>query len=513
MRKLRLLATLVPLVALAFPAAAQLERFKDWDKSPEFTYYATEDELAAWKAVKSDEEAQKFYNLFWGKRHPDFQTNAQNVFRARFDALVAKADELFPLGTPGEKRFRRGALTERGKVFILLGPPTAKGSQVQSSQDTPGGAGAEEGGGRFLGTGGGGTVVVTKMLYEKEQLPAWSGEKKILFTFTTDQSALSESVEKPADVKRIQKKAVAAAVVNPKMTNPPVYKTREEHEAEQKVAAAAAAEAAKGPVLSAPVRAALEALLGKEPQGDLGTFPLAFGDKATRLMIQLAVPAAAVATPAAAEPAVPGAAAAAPAMKVALLVKGKDGKDAARREEAAVLQKSKGDFFVDYSLPIEPGDYEVAMVLLDDSGVEKVSAHRPVTVPALSTELGVSQLLLAYNDVPFEGAKGEEPFVFSARKFIVRGDNKFQKTDGLAYVARFYNPSIDPATRKLSLQRAISIKPKNGSTIDVPQPPDEPMAVPEQVGMSTSLVIDLAGAIVDANLGDYFRPGDYTLIL
>ena len=200
-------------------------------------------------------------------------------------------------------------------------------------------------------------------------------------------------------------------------------------------------------------------------------------------------------------------------MKVALLVKGKDGKDAARREEAAVLQKSKGDFFVDFSLPVEPGDYEVAMVLLDDSGAEKVSAHRPVNVPALPAELGVSPLLLAYNDVPFEGAKGDEPFVFSARKFVVRGDNKFQKTDGLAYVARFYNPSVDPATRKLSLQRAISIKPKNGSTIDVPQPPDEPMAVPEQAGMSTALVLDLAGAIVDVNLGDYFRPGEYTLIL
>ena len=91
------------------------------------------------------------------------------------------------------------------------------------------------------------------------------------------------------------------------MTEPPVYKTREEHEAEQKAAAAAAAEAAKGPVLSAPVREKLEALIGKEPQGDLGTFPLAFGDKATRLMVQLAVPAAVVAAPAAA------AAAAAPA--------------------------------------------------------------------------------------------------------------------------------------------------------------------------------------------------------
>jgi hypothetical protein len=123
----------------------------------------------------------------------------------------------------------------------------------------------------------------------------------------------------------------------------------------------------------------------------------------------------------------------------------------------------------------------------------------------------MSPLLLAYNDLPADGAKLDDPFVFSARKFVVRGDAKFLKTDGLAYVARLYNPAVDPATKKLHLQRAITIKPKSGSTIDVPQPADEPMLVPEQQGMSTALVIDLAGAIVDVNLGDYFRPGEYTL--
>ncbi|MBK6404863.1 MAG: GWxTD domain-containing protein [Holophagales bacterium] len=374
MRKLRLLATLVPLVALAFPAAAQLEKFKDWDKSPEFTLYATEDEQNAWKGVKSDEEAQKFYNLFWGKRHPNYQTTAQNVFRARFDALVAKADELFPLGKPGEKRFRRGALTERGRVLILLGPPKAMASKVQSALAAPGGIGSEEAEGRLLGAGGSGTTILTQFQYEKEQLPEWAGLKSLVLTFTTDQTVLSESVDKPSDVKKVQKKAVAAALVNPKMTEPPVYKTREEHEAEQKAAAEAAAEALKGPVLSAPVRASLEALIGKEPHGDLGTLALAFGDKATQLMIQLAVPGAVVASAAPAAPADPAAPAAAPApaMKVAVLVKGKDGKDAARREEAAVLQKSKGDFFVDFALRVEPGDYDVAMVLLDASGAESL---------------------------------------------------------------------------------------------------------------------------------------------
>ena len=39
------------------------------------------------------------------------------------------------------------------------------------------------------------------------------------------------------------------------------------------------------------------------------------------------------------------------------------------------------------------------------------------------------------------------------------------------------------------------------------------MAVPEQQGATTALVIDIAGAIVDEKLGDYFRAGEYTMTL
>lgn len=512
MRKLRLLATLLPFVALALPAAAQLEKFKDWDQSPEFVYYSTEDEQKAWKNVKTDAEAQKFYNLFWGRRHPNYQTTAQNAFRQRLDALVAKADELFPLGKEGDKKFRRGALTERGKVLILLGPPKAIASRVGSAERAPG----QDDDAAF--PGGGGTMVQTQFQYDQAQLPEWTGLKKLNLMFTIDQAVNSESVDKPGDIKKLWKKAVSAALVNPKMTEPPVYKTREEYEAEQKAAAEAAAEAAKGPVLSAPVRAALEALFAKEPHGPLGVLPLDYGDGATRLMVQVGVPGSVVPAPPAPEAApAAGAPAAVPApgagMKLALLVKGKDGKDAARREAEPVLQKVKADYLADFALPVGPGDYDVAAILYDAAGAEKLTARYPVTVAPLPTELGMSPLLIASADVPADGSKGDEPFVFSARKFVVRGGNKLEKTDGLAYVARVYNPAIDPATKKLQLRRTITIKPKNGSTIDVPQPPDEPMVVPEQQGASTALVIDLAGAIVDVNLGDYFRPGEYTLSL
>lgn len=495
MRKLRLLATLVPLVALALPAAAQLDKFKDWESSPEFVYYATDDEKKAWEGVTSDEQAQKFFNLFWGKRHPDYQKTAQNVFRTRFDALVAEADKRFTLGK------KRGALTERGKVLILLGPPKAIASKLESAG--AGAAGGEGEEGSFLQTGG--NVVVIQFQYDKEQLPEWAGMKSFRVNFTVDERAERESVDKTSDIKKLWKKAIAAAIVNPKMTEPPVYKTREEYEAEMKAAAEAAAEAAKGPVLSEPVRASLEALLGKEPQGSLTLFPLAYGDKATRLMVQLYVPASAV-------PA--GAAGAAPeGMKIALLVRGKDGKDAARREEPAVLEKVREDWFVDVALPVDAGEYQVAALLLDASGAEKVSAFRSVTVTPLPSELAISPLLLACTDIAADGAKAEEPFVFSVRKFVARGGDTLEKTDGLAYVARVYNPAVDPATKKLHLKRSISIKPKNGSTIDVPQPPDEPMTVPEQAGSATALVIDLAGSIVDVNLGDYFRPGEYVMSL
>lgn len=492
MRKLRLLATLAALAAAALPAAAQLEKFKDWDKSPEFVYYATDDEKQAWGAVKTDEEAQKFNNLFWGKRHANYQTTQQNVFRSRFDALVAEADKRFPLGK------KRGALTERGKAFILLGPPTGIGSRVENAAPAAPGAGEEA----SLPSGMHGKTILMQFQYDETTLPAWAGTKKLNLTFTIDEGANTESLDKAGDLKKLWKKAVAAAVVNPKMTEPPHYKTREEYEAEQKAAAEAAAEAAKGPVLSAEVRTALEAVLAKEPHGDLTAFPIAYGDKATRLMVQLPVPADLA-------PAAP----AAPAAKVAVLVKGKDGKDAARREEAPNPSTTKADRFVEWSFAVEPGDYDVAVVLFDASGAQKATARRTVKVDALPSGLGISQLLLAAADLPAEGSKGDEPFTFATRKFVARGDNALRRTDGLSYLARVYNPAVDPATRKLQLTRAISIKPKGGSAIEVPQPGDEPMAVPEQQGATTALVIDIAGAIVDEKLGDYFRAGEYTMTL
>lgn len=481
MRIPRLALTLAVASALALPAGAELVKNKDWDKSPEFTYLATDAEKKAWKAVQTDEEADKFVALFWAKRDPDLKT-PQNEFRLRFEALVAKADELFKLGS------RRGALTERGKLFVLVGPPKSMAQRVESSGSVPLG---DEGMGSV---GGGGTAVVYQFVYEQPQLPPWADVKSLDAKFRVDTGVMSESVLDMGPVKRLEKKAVEMALKNPDLKEPPVYKTREEVEAEARAAAAAAAEKEKGPELSADVKAKLEEVLAKPAFGHVAPMGLAYRNGATRLMVQ--IHAAEVPAPEAA--------------KLAILVRTKDGQDAARREEPAALLKSKGAFFADRSIPVVPGEYEVAAAILDVSGNVVASGHRSAKVDALPTEFAVSPILLAYGDLPAEGAKPEDPYTFSMRKFVIRGDGVFEKTDGLSYAVRVYNPGVDPVTHQTNLKRSVKIKPKNGMAQEVPLPPDEPATIPEAKGEEPlAVVIDLAGNIVDANLGEYFRPGEF----
>jgi hypothetical protein len=204
--------------------------------------------------------------------------------------------------------------------------------------------------------------------------------------------------------------------------------------------------------------------------------------------------------PASALPATEGA-------KLVMLLKTKDGKDAARVEQAAVFQKTKTELFTDKSVPVTPGEYDVAAAILDAAGTPVFTARRTHSVPPLPTEFGSSELFIGYADLATEGSKPEDPFTFSQRKFVSRGDGKFEKTDGLSYVIRLYNPGIDPVTRKTNLKRSIKIKPKNGMPQDVPLPPEEPSVIAD-VKPGETVVVDMAGSIVDNNLGDYFKPGD-----
>ncbi len=152
-------------LAAAFPASAALVKHKDWDHSPELVYLANDAEKKEWAAVKTDEDADKFIALFWARRDPDPRTPA-NEYKQVFDQRVAQADQSFALGK------KRGALTERGKLLILVGPPKSIVKRAQAGAEQPS-APAQVPGLPGGGEPTGGQVVY-RFHYEKAQLPASS---------------------------------------------------------------------------------------------------------------------------------------------------------------------------------------------------------------------------------------------------------------------------------------------------------------------------------------------------
>lgn len=475
----------IVLLLAATPCLAALDTYKDWEKSPEYQILATDGEKKDWKKVSTDEDAAKFLSLFWARRNPDLK-NPINASKVRFDAFVSKADEVFKLGK------KRGALTERGRLFILVGQPT---SIIPTRNQ---GIGGSMVGGSSLASGLSATesVLVTYTFhYDQDKLPAWAGVKTFDAAFTLDPSLQIESVLDSGPLRRIEKLAVEAYLVHPELKDAPVYKTKEQVAAEQKANADKAAEEAKGPALSEGARATLDGL-AKDPFGPLALLPVSYRDGASRLMLQLFVPASSAGTGEGA--------------KLLVLVRDKDGKDAVRLEEAAALRKTKADFFTDRAVRVVPGDYDVAAALVDPAGKVLVSARRRVTVPPVPTEFAASPLIVAINDFPVEAPKPDEPFTFSARRFVVKGDGRVDPADGLSYAVRLYNPPIDPVSQTVLLKRTVKIKPKGQPPIEVPMPPEEPAKVPEQKEQGT-LVLDVAGGVVESNLGQYLKPGDYEL--
>lgn len=106
----------------------------------------TDQEAQTWRKMKTVDDAQMFVDLFWARRDPTPGTYA-NEFRAEVDSRVAHADKHF------KERKTRGALTERGRVLIVLGFPSNMGSELAKtqSQQGSGGSGDPTGGRRLAG--------------------------------------------------------------------------------------------------------------------------------------------------------------------------------------------------------------------------------------------------------------------------------------------------------------------------------------------------------------------------
>lgn len=87
---------------------------KNWIEN-EGSLLVTADERRAFKALKTDEERERFIEYIWSRRDPDPDTE-ENEFREEFYERIAYANANFATGIPGWR-------TDRGRIYIRWGKP------------------------------------------------------------------------------------------------------------------------------------------------------------------------------------------------------------------------------------------------------------------------------------------------------------------------------------------------------------------------------------------------------
>ncbi len=107
----------------------QPELGEDWADGP-VRYLLTSEERRSFTQMFNPVTRSEFVTAFWKARDPRPET-VENEFREEFERRVAFADSHF---TEDEVR---GSLTDRGMVFLLLGPPTYIGRRpIRTGEDT-----------------------------------------------------------------------------------------------------------------------------------------------------------------------------------------------------------------------------------------------------------------------------------------------------------------------------------------------------------------------------------------
>jgi GWxTD domain-containing protein len=108
-------AALAAAVVYAVSAFAALSpQHQEWGSGP-VQWIMTADEQRQWKQLATDDDAEKFIQLFWARRDP--------TFKDEFDRRVLDADQRFPDYNSQHEMITRGSMSDRGRVLIVVGYP------------------------------------------------------------------------------------------------------------------------------------------------------------------------------------------------------------------------------------------------------------------------------------------------------------------------------------------------------------------------------------------------------
>ena len=201
--------TFVPLALAAWVfaavAGAQLSQsFLDFPQGPA-GFLMTAGEKKAYAELKTDAAAQAWIDLFWARRDPDLNT-VQNEFKLDFDMRVKAADLQFSYGKV------QGSMSDRGKVLILMGKP------LHVQQVAPG---AEQAAGErpdFIERGN--TQIWSYCKPGKECKPPYKPSDTVPFVFSETRVGNGDFVLDRSDRRNVQAQKVLAEQVERLLLHP-----------------------------------------------------------------------------------------------------------------------------------------------------------------------------------------------------------------------------------------------------------------------------------------------------
>ena len=444
--------------AVATGALALSPEYTDWGKGPA-TYFMTREEQSQWKAVKTDEEAKKFVDLFWARRDPSPGT-PQNEFKDEFEARVKYADEKFSAGR------RKGSMTDRGKTLIIFGPPSKIERSAAANRPQAGAVTDPE-------------EVSLIWLYDSPDAQKNFGiaraELRFVDRFGNEDFRLETG---RVNIAKAQEKIVAAAITQPNLTEAPrAAAAAPAAPAPAAVATPAAPATVPIPPLDAPAtefktaafktavadfRAAKKSPYDKPMHVTWGEFVTGAGEYFVPISVYV--------------PKSAGLAAGA-GLTFFGAVEDASGKTVAAFEEPVTLTATKDDLYFDKSVTLPAGKFKGTFGLADASG-------KPVTMVSSDMELagaidkaveGTSKLILSNNIFPMTEAQlPTEPYAFGGLKVIPKGDKTFSQADDLWYFIEIRNPGLGE-DQKPKIQTKIDVEGKatDGKTIKMSAPPSE----------------------------------------
>ena len=399
---------------LAAASAGDPRGYKNWDKSPE-AYFLTREERKEWGRARTDEEASAFIERYWQRRDPSPGTPA-NEFQKEVLRRIGAADEQFTM------RNQKGAASMRGKLLIMLGPPSHF-SQLRPEQ-RPDPAATVRNPNDLARLPGKERVLVQTWVYKQDKFgPGWElGHIEI--KIQVDQDGGWDEPVSSALVTDVLEKVAERTLISPDLFTTSA------------AAPPGSALIASPRGLPAAARAQLDSIV-KEKRTQSGSF-WADGFRSTsgeRLyFLQFAIPAEGAPEVA----------------RFGAVIRVRGGEEILNLWDDAPLaagsSAKRSSRIYERALALPPGEYEGEFGLFSpDASQVLAAAKQSFSIDPVKPEFDVSPLILTSNvNRLAEAPQGPRPFLFGSDKPFraePKGDRLFSKEESLWYFFTVAHPA------------------------------------------------------------------------